>query len=173
MTLILCAIGLPLLLAILLVAADIRTDLSDLIPSESLSEPGTFLIGWKDLERDNGISLEEQRSHNGRRVRLLGYMVDGQMAERRIAGRDGVPIEGFTLLPEAGQFLHPAHRIPDQMVEVRLMHPMPFRFRSLVWATGTLEGMNQRGDSHTADYALTGAEAQPAVQSDITLWFKP
>ena len=47
---IICAVGLPLILAFILIAADMRTDLSDLIPSEALSEPSTTLIGWRDLE---------------------------------------------------------------------------------------------------------------------------
>jgi hypothetical protein len=44
----------------------------------------------------------------------------------------------FILLPEAGQFLHPAHRISNQMVEVRPTHPLAFRYRELVWASGIL-----------------------------------
>ncbi len=79
----------------------------------------------------------------------------------------------FILLPEAGQLLHPAHRIPDQMVEIWPVYPAQFRFRSLVWAEGVLSRTTARRDSDKALYSMTSADVQPAVQSDITLWFKP
>ena len=79
LVMIICAVVLPLILAFILIAADMRTDLSDLIPSEALSDPGTALIGWRDLEIPDGqsMSLEQKRWQPGRRVRMLGYMLDG------------------------------------------------------------------------------------------------
>ena len=161
---IICAVVLPLILAFVLVAMDMRSELSDLMPSEALPDGTATLIGWHDLEIPEGktLSLEQTRWQPDRRVRMLGYMMetDGRM---------------FVLMPEAGHVLHPAHRIPDQMVEVWPTTPAPFRFRSLVWSTGILvrtHGPHKRQDEKPL-YAMQSAEVQPAVESDITLWFKP
>jgi hypothetical protein len=160
---ILCAVVLPLILAFVLVAMDMRSELSDLMPAEALPDGTAALIGWQDLEIHEGktVSLEQTRAQPGRRVRMLGYMMEsyGRM---------------FVLMPEAGHWLHPAHHIPDQMVEVWPTDPAPFRFRSLVWSTGILTRTRARHGPHDDKplYTMTGAEVQPAVQSDITLWFK-
>ena len=186
---ILCAVVLPLALAFVLVALNMRSDLSDLMPAEALPDGAAVLIGWQDLEIPEGktVSLEQTRSQPDRRVRMLGYMMEGYMMQghgmdRRKPSQDGVPVRMFVLMPEAGHILHPAHRIPDQMVEVWLNSPVPFRFRSLVWSTGSLvrtrasEGrQNERlhgWQDEKPMYAMANADVQPAVESDITLWFK-
>jgi hypothetical protein len=169
-----CAVVLPLILAFLLVAADMRSDLSDLMPREALPDQSTFLIGWSDLEIPAGrsVSLEQTRWEPQRRVRMLGYMMDGVAPDGK-PSRDDLPVKSFVLLPEAGQILHPAHHIPDQMVKIWLNLPARYKYRSLVWATGALTWKSERRDGDKALYAMTDAEAKPAVQSDITLWFKP
>jgi hypothetical protein len=87
-----------MLLALAFVAMDMRSDLSELKSSGQVDEKGAVPVGWPDLER----------SYNGPgRVRMIGYMMDGYQASR-----DGATVEMFVLLPDAGQFLHPAHRIP-------------------------------------------------------------
>ena len=103
---------------------------------------------------------------------MLGYMLDG-FGNGMKPTRDGVPVEMFVLTPDAGQLLHPAHRLPDQMVEIWPNRPTQFRFRSLTWVTGLLARTRARRQGDKALYAMTGAEVHPAVQSDITLWFKP
>lgn len=172
---IVCAVVLPLILAFLLVAADMRTDLSDLLPREALPDPTTVLIGWGDLEIPEGrsVSLEQTRWQPQRRVRMLGYMMDGYSMGGQKPSPEGAPIGMFILLPDAGQILHPAHRIPDQMVEIWPAHAVPFRYRSLVWATGLLARTRTRRETDKALYAMADADVKPAVQSDITLWFKP
>jgi hypothetical protein len=174
---ILCAVVLPLALAFVLVALNMRSDLSDLMPAESLPDGTGVLIGWQDLEIPEGktVSLEQTRSQPERRVRMLGYMMDSYGMDGRKPSQDGAPVRMFVLMPEAGHILHPAHRIPDQMVEVWLNSLVPFRFRSLVWSTGNL--VRTRGPHGWQDdkplYAMANADVQPAVESDITLWFKP
>jgi hypothetical protein len=79
----------------------------------------------------------------------------------------------FVLMPEAGQILHPAHHIPDQMVEVRVTRPTTYHYRSLVWATGFLSRTNAGRYGDRALYSMADADVAPAVQGDITLWFKP
>jgi hypothetical protein len=160
------------------------------MPSEALPDGVPVLIGWQDLEVPDGktASLEEMRAQPGRRVRMLGYMMEGYMMDGNgIDGRTpspaGTPVTMFVLMPEAGHILHPAHRIPDQMVEVWPIRPATFRFRSLVWATGNLtrrrsphawHGKRPQGrQEETPLYDMAGADVQPAVESDIALWFKP
>jgi hypothetical protein len=172
---IICAIVLPLILAFILVGADMRSDLSDLIPREALPDQSTVLIGWGDLEIPEGrsVSLEQTRWQPQRRVRMLGYMMDGYINHVRKPSPDNTPVKMFALLPEAGQILHTAHRIPDQMVEIWPAVPVPFKYRSLVWATGVLARAAGHRGADQALYVMTNAEVRPAVQSDITLWFKP
>jgi hypothetical protein len=170
LVLIIGAVVLPLFLAFILVAADMRSDLSDLKPIQSMVDQTTALVGWGDLEIPEGksISVEQTRWQPGRRVRMLGYMMEGEPPSQ-----DGAPATVFVLFPEAGHILHPAHHIPDQMVDVRLTHPAPFKFRSLVWVTGTLARTANRPKSEKAMYAMTDAGVKPAADSDITRWFKP
>jgi hypothetical protein len=157
---IVAATVLPLVLAFILVAADMRSDLSDLTPSETLPDGGPALIGWGALL----IPWGQPRRH----VRMLGYMMTGNSP-----ARDGAPVETFVLLPEAGQFLHPAHRIPDQMVEVWPSRPALFKFRSLTWATGVLIRRKGSRNPEQPLFVMTSADVRQAPQSDITLWFKP
>jgi hypothetical protein len=157
---IIAAVVFPLLLAFILVAIDMRSDLSELKSSGKADNNGTIPVGWPDLP-----------NARRERVRMIGYMMDGHESSR-----DGAPVETFILLPEAGQFLHPAHRVPDQMVEVRPRHPVIFRYRDLVWASGTLNRtIGNRGDDKAAyaAYAMIDAEVSPATQRDIGKWFRP
>jgi hypothetical protein len=155
---ILAAIGFPLLLAYILVAVDMRSDLSELNPAKQVDDEGLVTIGWPDLERDGAQ----------RRVRMIGYMMDGYQPSS-----DGTPVDMFILLPEAGQFLHPAHRVPNQMVEVRPRHAVLFRRRGLVWAVGTLNRTTGKPGEDKAAWAMRDAEVQAAAQRDIAKWFRP
>jgi hypothetical protein len=76
-------------------------------------------------------------------------------------------------LPEAGQFLHPPHRISKQMVEVRPSHPVVFHHRDLVWATGLLSRTLSTHGGDRAAYAMIAAEVNPATDWDIGKWFHP
>jgi hypothetical protein len=165
------AVVLPLILAFILVGADMRSDLSDLIPREALPDQSAVLIGWSDLQIPEGrsVSLEQMRSESQRRVRMLGYMMDGYADPGHKPSPDNAPVRMFVLLPEAGQILHPAHRICDQMVEIWLAQSAPFKYRSLVWATGELARAHGHRGADQALYLMTAAELKPAIQSDITL----
>ncbi len=154
------AIGVPLFLAFLLVAADMRSDLSDLKPIPSSADQAAILVGWGALEGPTAPILKK--------VRMLGYMMEGYPPSA-----DGRPVEMFVMMPEAGHILHPAHRIPNQMVEVRPKHSTPFNFRTMVWVSGTLIPIVGHAKSGNATYAMTEATVEPATQSDITRWFTP
>jgi hypothetical protein len=123
-----------MLLAFVLVAIDMRDDLSELKSSGWMDDKGAVPVGWPELEgrREAAAPLASAHWDGQRRVRMIGYMMDGYRATR-----DGARVGMFILLPEAGQFLHPAHRIPNQMVEVRPRRPVVFRYRDLVWASRT------------------------------------
>src|SRR5665213_1192554 len=150
---IIAAVGLPVILTYILVAADMRSDLSDLKPAQASADTWTALIGWPeletaDLDRRSGRPAPFDIARGRPRARMLGYMMDGYKPSR-----DGDRVEMFILLPEAGQFLHPAHRIPDQMVEVRLTRPASFTYRRLVWVSGVLARTPGRRDPDKALYA--------------------
>jgi hypothetical protein len=156
---IITALAFPMVLAVALVAMDMRSDLSELKSTGQVDDKGAVPIGWPDLERGR---------EGPRRVRMIGYMMDAYQPSR-----DGATVDMFVLMPEAGQFLHPAHRIPNQMVEVRPSHPVVFHYRDLVWATGPLNRtMSTHGDDK-AGWAMTGADVNPAADRDIGKWFRP
>ena len=148
-----------MLLAVAFVGMDMRSDLSELKSAGQVDDKGVVPVGWPDLAR--------QHERAGR-VRMIGYMMDGYRPSR-----DGEMVDMFVLLPEAGQLLHPAHRIPNQMVEVHPSHPVVFHYRDLVWATGILNRtMGSSGDEKAA-YAMVAAEVTPASERDIGKWFHP
>jgi hypothetical protein len=155
---IIAVIAFPLFLGYILVAADIRSDLSELKPAKLLDDAGFAPMGWPELEG----SVTE------RPVRMIGYMMDGY---RSYPG--GVNVDMFVLLPEAGQFLHPAHRIPNQMVEVWPRRPVLFRNRQLVWAMGRLNRTMGKAGEEKAAWAMGDAEVRPAEPRDIAKWFEP
>jgi hypothetical protein len=156
---IIAALAFPMLLAAALVAMDMRSDLSELKPSGQPDDKGALSVGWPDLVR---------QSEGTGRIRMIGYMMDGYQPSR-----NGATVDMFVLLPEAGQFLHPPHRIPNQMVEVHPSHPVVFHYRDLVWATGILNRtMSNHGDDKAA-YAMVAAEVTPATERDVVGWFRP
>lgn len=148
-----------MLLAVALVGMDMRSDLSELKSTGEMDDKGAVPVGWPDLE---------QRHDGPGRVRMIGYMMDGYQPSR-----DGATVDMFVLLPEAGQFLHPAHRMPNQMVDVHPSHQVVFRYRDLVWASGTLTRTIGIPGAERAAYALTAAEVNPAAERDIGKWFHP
>ncbi len=155
---IIAVIGLPLFLGYILVAADIRADLSELKPVKRVDDAGFVPMGWPDLEGPVTRSP----------VRMIGYMMEGYRSRPGSAN-----VDMFVLLPEAGQFLHAAHRIPNQMVEVWPRRPVLFRDRQLVWAVGRLNRTMRNAGEEKAAWAMGEAEVQPAEPRDIRKWFEP
>lgn len=163
------AVGLPVMLMGFLVSLDLRTDLSDLRPRSTATGTPTTLIGWPDSKRENGGAGSAGSAFRvQRRGRMLGYMMDGYHPSR-----DGSKVGMFILMPEAGQFLHPAHLVPDQMVEVWLVKPAVFQYRSLVWVSGIPDSKTGRLQTDEAMYLMTEATVQSADQRDIIHWFEP
>jgi hypothetical protein len=141
----------PCLLMVLLIAADMRMDLSELEPNRIVAEAATPLIGWPRLREGN---LPQGR------VRMAGYMMDGH---RPVP--DGTAVTMFMLMPEAGQLFHPAHRTLDEMVEVWLPpgRTIPYKDRRMVSVEGSLR--------LTGAFAMVGAQVASADERDIANWF--
>jgi hypothetical protein len=78
----------------------------------------------------------------------------------------------FILVPEAGHIPHPAHRHSDQMVEVWLSHPEPLQYRRLIWVRGSLTRKGGQVPRDIALFAMTGAEMEPAPETEIARWFQ-
>jgi hypothetical protein len=80
----------------------------------------------------------------------------------------------FILVPSADHFLHPAHRDPDETVEVWLKSgTVTFENRQLIWASGVFERLPlQRAEDH-ALYTLSNASVKSASYEDIKNRFAP
>jgi hypothetical protein len=157
LALILIGVGAPMFAGLLLVVRDTRPDLSDLRSPEHSAGNDPALLGWAGLAH---------LTRDGAQVKMLGYMMDGYQFVN-----DGSPAAMFILLPNAGHFLHPAHRDPDEMVEVwPHSGKAVFKDRQLVWVTGRMIRLkrNPRGDQ--ALYALRDAFVVPAAYDDIAKW---
>src|SRR5260370_34728536 len=89
--------------------------------------------------------------------------------------RDETAVKMFILMPEAAQLLHPAHRHPDEMVEVWLASGRSVSYvdRNLVWVEGTLQRVHQSSREGLASYAIRDAAVERASDRDITRWFAP
>jgi len=153
----------PVMLAYILIAVDMRSDLSGIRARLAGMTDGSTIVGWGDLEHDP----DRFRMAAGR-SRMLGYMMDGYAPVP-----DGRFVDSFVLMPEAGQLLHPAHRVPDEMVEVRLApgHSVPYADRSLIWATGSLQRVTGIGPAGAAAWMLSDASVQRAEPRDALRWF--
>jgi hypothetical protein len=159
-----------LLLAYVLVALDMRPDLSEMSVRGGVQDADR-IVAWPDL----GGSVDWRRSSGkaylpdpATRSRVLGYMMDG---ERSVP--DKAMVSGFILMPEAGQLLHPAHLEPFHMIEVSLERPFEFQFRKLVWVSGFLRRTKDRPQYGESAWRMRNAIVEPAPSKAIPEWFQP
>jgi len=155
---IVAAVGLPIVLAYCLVATDMKIDLSDFRVTGSGLYDGIQLVGWAEVEALAPVPG----------ARMAGYMMDG---DEPVA--DGTMVKSFVLMPEAGQFLHPAHREPREMATVLLQQGEPFRFRQLIWVTGRLDRAVTRGAGSEPLWILSSATLERADEREIERLFRP
>ena len=94
------------------------------------------------------------------------------MLEGRSPAARGTWVRDFVLLPEAGNLIHPAQRIPDQMIAVHLADRILFDPRALVWVWGNLERSQGSAADFEALYTLRNARAKTAYPGDIRRYFK-
>jgi len=148
-----------------------QPELSHLMSRNSELQQDPILLDWPTLL---GIGAEpnskrgEPEAPFGRAVRILGYMIDIDTPIR-----NGTPVSQFGLLSEAGTLLHPPHRIPEEMVDVRLKPgtETAFEYCRLVWAEGMLERNVSLGRKGRPAYIIWKAVAKRAQRSDIQRYF--
>lgn len=159
MILVLASVAVPLLGLVAAHTATIRPDLYDLVVRADDHPDKPPISGWSGLTGGLG----------DRRIRMLGYMMDNEPAIP-----DGKLVSNFVLVPEAGALLHPAHRIPEEMIDIRLRAGEPIRFRSrrLVWAEGQLSSCYVADRSSEPLYCLTDAAVTDADPGDINRYFR-
>jgi hypothetical protein len=161
-------VTIPLAGALWAISVTGRPDLSDLVPIGNSVE-NCAVLNWSTLLRDHPKALDAGSSLSaGAQVQALGYMFAGD----RALG-EGEWVQDFVLLPEAGNFLHPAHRFGDQMINVHLEPDtrVRFSFRALVWVRGTFRA--SAGDPAGAKplCALERAHVRPAERREILKYF--
>lgn len=161
--------GVPILGTIYVTASTSETDLSDLSPITPRA--GNYLVlNWSELLQDQAHALNiGTLIASGVEVQALGYMTDSDRGTVK-----NQPVQDFVLLPEAGNLMHPAHRIRDQMIAVHLEAGMrvPFVPRSLVWVWGDFHASAGLGSRSEALYVLDKARTKPADRADIQRYFK-
>jgi hypothetical protein len=145
---------------LLAIVSTTEPDLSDLTPLRQV--PGQYeLLNWFAL-RHGRFSAEAS-------VQALGYMVEGDRSPHT-----GDWVRDFVLLPEAGNLLHPAHRIPDEMIAVRLREAEQIQFspRGLVWVWGEFRASPGDPAGLQPLYHLDQARAKVADKSEISKYFR-
>ncbi len=143
----------PVLAVALLIGHSVRPDLSDLSATGSAPD-GRMIVAWPALLRDPSRALDADSGIvSGAPACALGYLSDGTAAAH-------ADISRFVLLPEAGSFLHTAHRFGDQMIAIQLRAPEPVRFApdSLVWACGKFQMISGDPAGSVPLYALADAD---------------
>jgi hypothetical protein len=150
----------PVVGTVLAIVSTTEPDLSDLTP---IRQPqGQYaLLDW--------LALRHGQFSAAVFVRALGYMVE---SDRSLHTGDWV--RDFVLLPEAGNILHRAHRIPDRMIAVRLREGEQVQFspRSLVWVWGTFRASPGDPAGVQPLYLIDQAGAKRADKPDISTYFR-
>ena len=150
----------PVLGTLLAIVSTTEADLSGLTPILRAPD-GYALLNWFAL-RQGRISSEAS-------AQVLGYMVESDRPRHT-----GEWVRDFVLLPDAGNLLHPAHRIPDQMIAVRLREGEQIQFspRSLVWVWGTFRALAADPAGNQPLYHLDEARVKRADKSDVAKYFR-
>ena len=161
--------GAPILGTIFVTASTSEPDLSDLTPISQRAD-NFLVLNWSALLQDQAHVLNTGLViPAGAEVQVLGYMLESDRSTRKDQW-----VQDFVLVPEAGNLMHPAHRIRDQMIAVHLEDGTRIQFvpRSLVWVWGNLRASGGLGLRSEALYVLERARAKPADRADIQRYFK-
>jgi hypothetical protein len=145
---------------VLAIVSTTEPDLSDLTPIRQ-PQGHYVLLDW--------LALGHGEFFFATSVQALGYMAE---SDRPLHTGDWVP--DFVLLPEAGNILHPAHRIPGQMLAVRLREGEQIQFspRSLVWVWGTFRASPGDPAGLQPLHHIDQARAKRADKSEISTYFR-
>lgn len=150
----------PVVGTVLAIVSTTEPDLSDLAPIRQ-TQSQYLLLNW--------LALRHGQCSPAASVRALGYMLE---SDRSL--HPGDRVRDFVLLPEAGNILHPAHRIPDQMIGVRLREGEEVQLspRSLVWVWGTFRASPGDPAGLQPLCLIDQAQAKRADKSEISTYFK-
>jgi len=167
--------GVPILGTIFVTASTSEADLSELTPINDRA--GSYaVLNWSALVQDNPLVQEPSdpekarlRMAAGTDLQALGYMLDGERTISR-----GEWVREFILLPEAGNLMHPAHRIRDQMITIHLEGGQRIQFspRALTWVWGSFGVSPEPSVRSKPLYTLERARAKLADRADIQRYFK-
>ena len=167
--------GVPILGTIFVTASTSEADLSELTPINDRA--GSYaVLNWFALVQDNPLVQEPSdpekarlRMAAGTDLQALGYMLDGERTISR-----GEWVREFILLPEAGNLMHPAHRIRDQMITIHLEGGQRIQFspRALTWVWGSFGVSPEPSVRSKPLYTLERARAKLADRADIQRYFK-
>jgi len=152
-----------------IIAFTTQPDLNELTPVASHTA-GFSLLGWESLLRDQTHALDAGSViASGAAVEVLGYMMDGNRALE-----NGEWVQEFTLLPEAGNPIHSAHRFGDQMITVHLRSGTRARFslRALLWVSGSLQALAGDPVGDRPLYTIEQARAELAGREEIRKHFR-
>lgn len=162
-------VGVPILGTIYVTASTSEPDLSDLTPISQRADH-YVVLNWSALLQDQAHALSTGLViPSGAEVQALGYMMKSDRSTRNDQW-----VQDFLLLPEAGNLLHPAHRIRDQMISVHLEDGTRIQFapRALVWVWGTFRASAGLGAGSEALYVIERARTRPTDRADIQKYFK-
>jgi hypothetical protein len=151
------------------IALTTQPDLNELTPVASHTA-GFSLLSWESLLRDQPHALDARSAiASGAAVEVLGYVMDGNRTLE-----NGERMQEFTLLPEAGSPIHPAHRFGDQMIDVHLRDDARFRFspHTLVWVRGSLQSLSGDPTGDKPLYTIEQAHAERAGRGAIRKYFR-
>ncbi len=146
-----------------------QPDLNELTPITNHTASFS-LLGWESLLRDQRHALDAGSAvATGAAVEVLGYMMESRQTQE-----EGQRVQEFTLLPEAGNPIHPAHRFGDQMITVHLRDDsrVQFSHRALVWVSGELLMLAGDPVGDKPLYALEQARVQLADRREIGKHFR-
>jgi hypothetical protein len=92
-------------------------------------------------EYEKSEMILDHGPREGSVVAMVGYMMDGFQPVPELTR-----VTSFTLMPEAGTWIHAAHREPDEMVEVTMASDsrVPYTDRKLVSVTGRFRHLRSK-----------------------------
>lgn len=162
--------GVPILGTIFVTTSTSEPDLSEVAPIND--RVGSYVVlNWSALMQDHPLDLRNARLGlaAGTDVQALGYMFDGERPTSK-----GEWVREFILLPEAGNLVHPAHRIRDQMIAVHVEDGKGIQFSpgALTWVWGSFGVSSEPSVRSKPLYTLERARAKPADRADIQRYFK-
>jgi hypothetical protein len=157
--------GVPLVAAAILIGVSTRPDLAYRKFSQTGNQTDGITLDWPTLYglKENHAAVEHLRAAlPTSKVRVPGYMI----AFEQVPDKNS-EVTQFLLVPDPGNWLHPPHLDPGDVVFVRLEGGTKARFldRRPVWAIGKLSLSPVRRGAVEAAYPMWASDVQELVYS--------